>query len=133
MTEICYKIIGGYGECLSFKAGECVAVKIKIEGQAEGIIEIGQRAKRLAHGVCYLSLDDLLDGDYSPTLSVGGRRIPLGGIRKMGDKLTRPPIDTALASRLFIRLEEAEKRAAVLEERLSALEADVRGTPIFRS
>ena len=131
MTEISYKIIGGFGECLAFKAGKSSTVKISIEDAEDGIIEIGPKAKRLLGGVCYLSLSELLDGDYSPTLSIKKRRIPLGAIRKMGDKLTRPPLDTAIASRLFLRLEAAEKRIEELEGRISSLENDVHGTPIF--
>ncbi len=131
MTEIYYKIIGGYGECIDFVRGDARAVKITVENTEGGIIQIGSRTKRLSGGVCYLSLSELLDGDYSPTLSQDGRNIPLAGIRKMGEKLTRPPIETALASRLLLRAEAAEKRLDELDGRLRALEDDVRGTPIF--
>lgn len=131
MTEIIYKIRSGFGECRTFLEGEARSVKVAIVGADEGILVIGGRRRRLSAGVCYLSLEGIPDGDYTPTVIVGGETITLERIRKMGDRVSRPPLDLELISRLITLADRLEAKVGWLEEEVKSLTEKIEGQDLF--
>lgn len=131
MTEIIYKIRGDFGECRTFVEGDARSVKVAIIGADEGILVIGGRKRRLSGGVCYLSLEGIPDGDYTPKIIVGGEFITLERIRKTGDRISRPPLDLELISRLITLADRLEAKVDRLEEKVNSLTGKIEGQDLF--
>lgn len=131
MTTIIYKIISDFGECRAFTAGDGPRLGIRTEGANDGIISIGNISARTKDGVCTLNLSSLPDGDYAPLFVSGGRTIRFEKIRKLGEKLTRPPLDFELMTRILMRLEALELRFGELDDSMKKLAEDIHGHAIF--
>ena len=122
MTRIVYKILGEYGEIRGFIPGGSSLVEIKIEGVDNAILTVGAVSKRVIGGTCHLDLSHLLDGEYTPYLTMRGATVYLEKIKKQGENLTRPHIDLDVYERALVRIENLEATVGVLSDRIAKLE-----------
>lgn len=128
MTRIVYKASDSDVRTASFTEGGASLVEICIDGISEGVVSIGHSAARLKNGICRLSLSGLMDGDYTPKLVINGEIIHLGEIRKIGNKLTRPPIKPEIVDKLTKRIDALELANREILQKLSLLEAKINPT-----
>ena len=131
MTRIVFKLISGYGEIREFTPGTASIIEVVIDGADDGIFKLGTVSKRMRGGVCRIDASHISDGDYTPTLIKDGSIITLERVRKMGNSLTRPPIDINLIERALLRIESLEGLVMELTRRLTAIEADVHAPLLF--
>lgn len=132
MTSLFYKIVDGFGEFRNATGKGVDRVRIHIEGADGGILTVGAISAPLKGGVASLSLSPLADGEYSPSLYLGGELIRLEGLSKCGGSISPEGSGGALLRRLAIRTEALEKRLASLEERLSQDEGALYGEPLLK-
>ncbi len=130
MTTIIYKIVSGFGECRTFVPGGC-SLRVTVDAECDGILSIGGVSARTEGGKCRINLAHLPDGDYTPTFAARGSVYRLERIRKMGENLTRPPIDLELIARMLVRMEALEGELKALRERSDTLEGKLVGGGIF--
>ena len=130
MTTIIYKIVSDFGECRGFTSGGC-SLSVRVDADCDGIFSIGGISQRTEGGKCRISLARLPDGDYTPTFTAKGRVYKLERLRKMGENLTRPPIDLELIAKMLLRIEALETEVRALTERFGALERRLVGGGIF--
>ena len=131
MTRIVYKLVGGYGEIREFNPGTASIIEVVIDGANEGIFKLGTVSKRLRNGVCRIDASHIKDGDYAPALIKDDSITALERVRKMGNSLTRPPIDIEVVKRALLRIESLELLVGELSERLSSVESDVHAPILF--
>lgn len=125
MTKIIYFVKDGEAEMRSFRPGGAELCEIRLLGVDEGIISFGPKSARIKGGVARIALSPLLDGDYTPRITSGGSQIYLPEVRKMGNKLTRPPVKPEILDRLYLRVSELERESEEFKDRLASLEKKV--------
>ena len=131
MTTIIYKLVDGFGECRSLDGQGCDNVKLVIGGAEGGVFTVGDKTMRFNKDTVRIDLSSLPEGEYTPTLSCGGKVYPLERIRKRGNILSRCPIDIELLSRSLLRLEGCEIKIRELESTIAELLPLIKGNPIF--
>ena len=128
MTRIVYTVLNNEARLSSFREGGAALIEVCVESIEDGIISIGPHSRRLRGGECRFSLSGLMDGDYTPKLCLDGEIIRLGEIRKVGNKLTRPPIKPEIVDKLIERIDALELANREILQKLSLLEAKINPT-----
>lgn len=116
MTRIIYKIIDGWGESVGI-CGTGTPLILEVAAKSPSYVSIDGAVKLVSGGEAKFDLGAISDGEHTPTLS-GSEHAVLEPLRVRGERVELLPTPDETVRRLL-------KRAARLEERLSAAEGDL--------
>lgn len=130
MTVIKYRINKGNGEWQScFGRGD--VAEFRFTPEVEGTLTVGTETVRLKASVGRISLRELKEGVYYPTLNLKSGSCRLEGVRVTNRSLTPLPTEDATLRRLLERTEALERALSSAEEKISELYTLCRGNELF--
>ena len=130
MREIKYEVTSEGAFLCEVDTKNESTVAFKVDGEVDAILKIGEKTYEISHGVCYIDLNEIEDGTYTPLLVCDEGSFKLDRISVFFGvmKLKVGEVELAKASREILGL--TKRLAAALNDQKRLLDA-VFGTKLF--